>query len=293
MRIFGKIDKTIVKQINGKMLFGRYLTLIIGCLIAAFAFNLFFLPFSIVCFGVSGVSVITDEVFNIDPSLFMLISSIVLLIFSFFALGYEKTKNSIIGSVLFPLCVSITSNLANMMALDTNDILIIAIFGGSISGLGYGLIFRTGFTTGGTDILNQIVAKYLKISIGKSMILVDGLIVLAGGFIFGIEMIMYGIVVLYIISVMSDRVILGISESKAFYIFTKKEKDVKDYLIKYINVGATVFQGKGGFSDHNQQMIMSIIPTKMYFMVKEGIALIDENAFFVVTDAYEVGDIKK
>lgn len=288
-----KIDSNFIKDINSKMLFGRYLLLLIGCLIAALAFNMFFLPFSIVCFGVSGISVITDELFGIDPSFFMLISSIVLLIFSFIALGYEKTKNSIIGSILFPICVTLTQPMADMLALETTDILIISIFGGFISGLGYGLIFKTGFTTGGTDILNQIVSKYFKVSIGQSMLMVDGLIVLAGGFIFGIEMIMYGVIVLYIISMMSDKVILGISESKAFYIFTKKEKEVKEYLVNYINVGATIFEGVGGFSDKHQKMIMTVIPTKMYFLVKEGISTIDDNAFFVVTDAYEVENLKK
>lgn len=292
MSWFKKIDTSILKKINRINLLERYIYLIIGCLIASFAFNLFFLPFNIVCFGISGVSVITEK-FGINPSMFMLIAAVILLIISFIALGFDKTKNSIIGSILFPITVALTEPMAKLINFDNVELLIIAIFGGVISGLGYGLIFKTGFTTGGTDILNQIVAKYFKISIGKSMLMVDGLIVLAGGFIFGIEMIMYGIVVLYIISMMSDRVILGISESKAFYIITKKDKEVKEYLVNYLNLGVTMLEVKGGFTNSNQVMIMSVIPTKMYFMIKEGISLIDETSFFVVTDAYEVGNLKK
>lgn len=291
--MFKKNDNNIIlRNINHRDLVIRYLLLVIGCLIAALAFNMFFLKYNIVCFGVSGISIITDKVFKIDPSLFILIISIILLIISALTLGFEKTKNSIIGSLIFPLCVTLTKPFVDLIPINTNDILLIAIFGGFLSGLGYGLIFKTGFTTGGTDILNQIVSKFFKISIGKAMLLVDGMIVLAGGFVFGIEMIMYGAIVLYIISMMSDKVILGISEGKAFYIITNKEKEVKNYLINIALVGVTVIDAKGGFSNLNQKVLMCVIPTKMYFLVKEGINEIDADAFFVVTDAYEVTHMK-
>ena len=157
-----------------------------------------------------------------------------------------------------------------------------------MSGFGAGMIFKAGFTTGGTDIINQILSKYLKISIGTSMLLSDGLIVLSSIFIFGPTKLMYSIIILYIISLMSDRVILGVSDSKAFYIITDEEEKIKQYILKYLNHGVTVFKAKGGYTKEKQTVLMCVLPTRDYYRLKEGIREIDKEAFFVVTDAYEV-----
>ena len=87
---------------------------------------------------------------------------------------------------------------------------------------------------------------------------------------------------------MTDKVILGISQSKAFYIITDHETDIKRYITNTLNHGVTVLDGRGGYTGNNQKVIMFIVPTKEYFVVKEGISQIDPNAFFIVTDAYEV-----
>ena len=99
---------------------------------------------------------------------------------------------------------------------------------------------------------------------------------------------MYSIISLYIISVMSDKVILGVSQSKAFYIITNHESEVKKFITTSLKHGVTVLDGRGGFTGNNQKVIMCTIPTKQYFLVKEGIHEIDPEAFFIVTDAYEV-----
>ena len=138
------------------------------------------------------------------------------------------------------------------------------------------------------DIINQIISKYLKISIGTSMLYCDGIIVLLTAFIFGPTHFMYSIIVLYVISYMSDRVILGISDSKAFYIVTEEEQKIKEYILKYLNHGVTVFNAKGGYEKENQNVLMCVLPTKDYYRLKEGIHEIDPGAFFMVTDAYEV-----
>ena len=94
--------------------------------------------------------------------------------------------------------------------------------------------------------------------------------------------------VLYIITVMTDRVILGVSKSKAFYIVTDKTLEVKKFIINELGHGVTVFDAVGGFSKENQKVIFCVIPTREYFKLKEGLNKIDDEAFFVVTDSYEV-----
>lgn len=280
-------NKNILKLVYSKGRITRYIQFIFGVLLVALAYNIFMLPSSTI-YGVGGVGVIFKSAFNIDPSIVILVSSIFLLLLSFIFLGKEKTTNSIVGSLLYPLFVKLTSNVVDFIDLSNCEPLLIIVFGAVITGFGSGLIFKSAFTTGGTDILNQIFAKYFKVSLGKSMFFTDGLIIFSGLLVFDSSKIMYSLISLYIISFMADKVILGISQSKAFYIITEHETEVKKYLTNTLHHGITVLDGRGGFTGNNQKVIMCIIPTREYFIVKEGIEEIDSNAFFIVTDAYEV-----
>ncbi len=282
-----KLSK-IKEKIDNKSKVKRYIEFCIGCFIVAVAFNLFLSPNELVPGGVGGISIILNKLFGLNKSVVILIASLILLLMSYIFLGKVKTRGSVLGTLLFPLFVELTSNIGNYITIDTSQLLLSAIFGGVLYGLGAGIIFRAGFTTGGTDILNQIMSKYLKISLGKSMLFCDGTIVLLSGLVFGPTRLMYSIIILYLISYMSDRVILGISDSKAFYIITEEEAKIKEYVLKYLNHGVTVFNAKGGFKKEKQTVLLCVLPTKDYFRLKEGIHEIDPDAFFVVTDAYEV-----
>lgn len=279
-------DENIIKNIYKKERFLRYSYLIVGVFMVACAFNLFILPGKIV-YGMSGVGVILNEVINIDPSLVILIGNALLLILSFVLLGKEKTGNSVVGALLVPIFIKITAVLPEMVKMEF-DPLLFTLFGSVLTGFGLGLVFKGGFTTGGTDILNQIASKYGKMSIGKAMFWTDGIIIFSGVFVFGWTQVMYSLIALYIISIMTDKVILGISSSKAFYIITDHETSVKKFIMTHLSHGVTVLDGRGGFTGNHQKVIMCIIPTKEYFLAKEGIHSIDPNAFFLVTDAYEV-----
>lgn len=275
-------------KIDNKSKFKRYAQFCLGCLLVAISFNLFLAPNDLVPGGVSGFSVIINHLLGINKSIIILGLSLLLLILSYVFLGKNKTRGSILGSLLFPLFVEITSNISEIIQIDTSQLLLSAVFGGILYGFGAGIIFKAGFTTGGTDILNQIISKYAKVSMGKSMLICDGTIVLLSGIVFGPTKLMYSVIILYLISYMSDRVILGISDSKAFYIVTNEEKKIKEYVIKYLNHGVTVFNAKGGYKKEKQTVLLCVLPTKDYYKLKEGIHEIDPDAFFVVTDAYEV-----
>ena len=283
----------IFKKIQNKNLIYRYFSLLLGCSLMAFAFDLFFAPNNVVYGGLSGISIVLNRTFNMDKSMFVLVASLILLFVSYFTLGWEKTKGSIAGSIIFPIMMSILDPIASVIDFNTDNILLVIVFGALITGFGSGVNFKSGFSTGGTDIINQIVAKYGKMSIGKAMLLTDGIIVLGAGFFlsdryYAFENVMYAIIVLYIISLIADKVILGISQCKAFYIVTEHETDVKKYIMNHLSSGVTVLDGRGGYTGDHQKVIMCIIPTKDYFLAKEGILSIDPKAFFLVTDAYEV-----
>ncbi len=278
---------SIIKKIYKKDRMIRYIWFICGVFILAVAFNIFILPNDVV-YGVSGLGVILYRTLGIDPSLTILVGSVLLLILSYFLLGWDKTKNSVIGSIIYPIFINLTSSLISVIDLGNLETIVTIFFGAVLSGIGIGLVFKSGFTTGGTDILNQIVSKYFKVSIGNSMLFTDGIIIFSSLFVFGWPKFIYSIINMYIISTMTDKVILGISNSKAFYIITEHETSIKKFLLNSLSHGVTVLEGRGGYTGNNQKVIMCIVPTKEYFVVKEGIHEIDPEAFFLVTDSYEV-----
>lgn len=289
MRLFRKLKekeaKKVLKLVEKNHLFKRYVLLLIAISIYAITYNLFFYKNNIVYGGASGISIITQNI--IDPSQMILILNVFFIILSFIFLGRKKTLDSLVGSLLFPLMVKLTANVGDYIKIDNDNLLLIAIVGGVCVGTAAGIVFKSGFTTGGTDILNQIVSKYFKVSIGTSMLMTDGIIVLIGGFFFGWTRVLYAIIVLYIINIMVDKVVLGISNSKAVYITTSEDDLVCDYLLNELKLGITLIETRGGYTNKKDQIIMCVVPTSEYFKVSEGINQIDKNAVVLVTDAYQ------
>ena len=263
----------------------RFIYFILGMLLFSFSFNYFLLPNDLVFGGVSGLSIIFKNI--LDPSIFVFVVSSILLIISYIFLGKEKTFGSAVGSLLLPVFLKIMSFVTDNID-KVDEVFLAVIFGGLLAGVGIGFVYKAGFTMGGTDIINQIIHKYFKISLGKCMLISDGSIVLCSFFSFGLIKFMYAVVVLYIISTMTDKVLLGISNSKAFYIVTSQVNEVKNYVMVKLGHGITIFDAVGCFSKEDQKVLFCVIPTRDYFKLKEGIHDIDKDAFFVVTDAYEV-----
>lgn len=295
MRVFDYFRKkkveNIIERVKKKNIGKRYFMLIMGCLIVAFSFNLFFLRYNIVCFGISGVSIVLSK-FGVNPSLFIFIANVMLMVISYFVLGKEDTKSQIVGALVYPILVELTSKITSYIDLGDVEMVVIAILGGVFAGIGYGLIYKSNFSTGGTDVIIGIICKYLKISMGNAGLIVNGLIVIMGKFAFSWGTILYGIFVSYLISVFTDKVLLGISKSKAFYIVANKDKDdmIRNFLVSLPEVGTTVIDAEGGYSSDEQTLLLAVVPTRDYFIVKEGLREIDKNIFFLVCDSYEVSN---
>lgn len=282
-----KIEENIITKIYQKDRIVRYATFLVGLFCVSLAFNIFLLPSEVV-YGVSGIAVMLNNLYGVAPSTIILSASVILLILSYFILGKEKTTKTAIGALLYPLFVKLTEPIIPYIDLGTTEPVVIALFGAVISGFGLGLVYKAGFTTGGSDIINQIISKKCNTSIGKAMLITDGIIVSSSVFVFGWQKLIYSIICIYIVSTITDKVILGISKSKAFYIVTEKEEEIKHFILKHLSHGVTVLDARGGYTGNKAKVIMCIIPTKEYFIAKEGIKGIDEKAFFLVTDAYEV-----
>ena len=149
-------------------------------------------------------------------------------------------------------------------------------------------MYKTGYSNGGLPIISQILEKYFKIPIAKSSLIINLIIVFVGSIFFGWTKAIYAIILLYINSIMIDKVLLGVSNNKAFYIITSEDQQIKDYIIKTLGHSVTVFDVKGGFLEKKRKMLLTVIPTREYYRVTEGIKMLDDKVFFMATDSYEV-----
>lgn len=267
---------------------GKYLLLLTTLYISALAFNLLQRPLNLVTGGVSGITIIVNNFIKISPSQIMLVTSVLLLLIGVIFLDKEKIISSLVVSLTYPFFVEITSNISTIIKVDTTDQLLIALFLGIIGGVTSGVNLKTGLSTGGFSIISQAIYKYKKISISKTNFLLNGIVVIIGGLSFGSTMVMYAIIVIYISNLVTDRILIGISRNKSMYILTKKEKDVEEYILKVLGHGVTEFNVKGGYELNKKHALMTVIPNSDYFKLKEGIRLIDESAFIIIMDSYQL-----
>lgn len=284
MKIIEKAKKDILYEIENKNLIKRYFLLIIGLLIYATAYNVFFVPNNLVYGGSGGIALILKD--YIDPSITIMSISIIALVLGYIFLGKRYALNALIGSLLFPLFVELTKDVT--LPVPSDDMMLIVICGSVLIGFATGLIGRAGLSSGGIDTIINILTKKFKISPGTSFMIVNGTIVLIGGYTFGWRILLYAIIIIYIINLVTDKIMLSISENKTFFIVTNKVDEVKDYIINNLSRGVTVLDAHGGYSDNKQKVIMAVIPTIEYYKAKEGILEIDENAFFTIMDSYHV-----
>lgn len=266
----------------------RYLVLLASLFLSAIIFNLLLYPTNLVTGGMNGLAIIINHITDIDSALIILIGSVLLLGLSYVFLGLNQVTASLVATITYPFFISITEPLTKLIVIDTSDLILISILIGILLGITNGLMYKVGFSNGGLNIISQILYKYFHISLSKSTMIINFIVVLIGGIYFGFNMMLYAFIIIYLSSAVIDKVLLGISSNKAFYINTYKDKEVKDYLIKELNHTVTIFDVKGGFLKKKRSVLLAVIPTREYFKLKEGIYQIDPQAFFVVTDAYEV-----
>ena len=293
----GKQSEDILNKILEKDRVKRYIFLVIGTFLLALAFNVFFAPNNLVTGGMSGLAIVFDNAIGINKTIFIVTSYTLLLLLSYLVLGRESTRHSLMGSLLYPLFVYLTEDFGTYINFNVDNMLLIVLFGSLISGLGSGLTFKYGFSTGGSDIICQIMSKYFKISIGDSIKVLNMAIIIFSGFFIGKGIydwtgVMYGIIAIYIISLLNDKVLLGVSDSKSFYVITDHETDIKHFLMNELGRGVTVLEGRGGYTGDRKKVLMCVIPTKDYFLAKEGILELDKDAIVLINDVYQSSGVE-
>ncbi len=282
--------KKIIKKVTNKNRVSRVCFMILGVFLLALNYNLFFVPNNLVTGGTSGLAIVFQELWGWNNEIFIYVSSFILLIISFIVLGVKKTKPAIVGSILYPFMITFTLPLSNMIAkhLVFEDYITTIACTSILYGFASGLIYKMGYNTGGSDIIMNIMIKYLHMPEGKASFICNLVIILFAGIILGINKVIYAIIILYVSSLIVDRMIIGISKSKLFIIETEKTKEVEDVIMNDLHLGVTVLKAKGGYSKETKEILMCAIPTNDYYMFKEIILAIDKNAFFIINDCYDI-----
>lgn len=287
-----KIKKTITK----KNFYLRNFIFICSVALLALNYNLFLSPNQLVIGGTSGLAIIIHKLFGLSPAIFIGMTSCILLLMAYYFLGWKETSRCILGSILYPFFISLTAPFANFLIpyFQFDSTILTVLIAGFLCGVSNGMIYKSGFNTGGSDVVMKIINKYAKIPEGKAIFSINILIMIFACILFGTNKFIYSLIILYLNTVLIDRILIGISNSKLFFIYTKEEEKVKLFIMDELKTGVTILNAKGGFSGEKNHVLMCVVPNKDYYYFKEMVLEIDKNAFFVINDCYEVmGGIRR
>lgn len=266
------------------------ITFVFGVFLYSLCFNLLLNPNKLVVSGFSGISIITEKLFGWNPSIFLIVTNVFLLVICLIVLGKDKTNKNLIGSILYPFMVAFTNPIASVISnyVITKDFYLILLFAVILYGVSSGLIYRSGYTTGGSDIIMQIINKYAKISESKAMVAANAVIIVMGMFVFGFEKGIYSFIILACSTYFVDKMMFGISDSKVFYIYTKKIRKIKNLILQDLESGFTILPSRGGFTKKSKDIIMCVVANGDYYSLKQKVLEIDPDAFIVINSCYEV-----
>lgn len=264
--------------------FGEYFSIIVGSAIVAISFNVFLLPNEVASGGVSGISTILKGLFDWKPAFVQWAFNIPLFIAGVILLGRNFGAKTAVGTVFLPLVVFLTEAWEPW----TLNPLLGALFGGILVGLGLGIVFRGNASTGGTDLAAQIITKYTGFTLGTSVALIDGLIVLAAAIVFDIEKGLYALVGLYVTTKTIDLVQVGFGRSKLVYIITNKQVQMRDAIYEEIDRGVTKLTATGGYTEAEKPILLVVVHQTEFTRLKKLVKDVDPSAFVIVSDAAEV-----
>ncbi len=266
----------------------RYFKLIFGCILVAIAIDFIIIPNNLLTFGINGLSVLLYYLNGINPAFNILLLNLIVVFFGLILLGKDLIKEYIIPSLLIPVFVYLLMPLQKVIVLELPEMMLVIIVAGFLMGLGYSIIYKQGFSIGTTYLFEELVGILTKFHSKIYSWIIDILSLTISFLLFGYQVTLYSLVIMIIAKMMITRTRFGINDSKMFYIITSKEKEVKDYIIHDLKYELTVLDVKGGFTKKNNKILLSVIDKKDYFKLKEGIKVIDENAFIAICNTYDV-----
>ncbi|MFV0381472.1 MAG: YitT family protein [Breznakia sp.] len=249
---------------------------------------LFILPNNILSGGVAGIAVAIQPLIAMDTQTLIILLTAVLFVVGSLFLGKGFMVKTALSSVIYPLFVAILSDLTQHIEITSNPILA-SIYGGAFVGVGVGLVFRTGASTGGMDIPPLIIHKYTNIKLATLVLIVDGLTVLLGMLLHGVEAALIGIISVWVSALLVNKtILLGSQSAKTVMIISNKYEELLAEITSTINRGATILQAQGAFTRETKPVIMVVVMNKQFLILNRLVEHIDPSAFMIVSDTSEV-----
>lgn len=268
----------------------RWIFIVIGALLMAIGLNGFLAPHNLVIGGATGISLIVLRILGIPMWFTNLIINLPLLAASIWLKGGKFTKDTLYSTILLSFFMGITENLPYFYT----DVLLGTVFGGLISGAGLGLVFKGNSTTGGTDLAAGLVRIFMPhLSMARIMLFMDIVIILLGFFVLGPSAALYAIITVYIISKTIDIVLEGLDFAKAAFIISDKAEEIGIDITKKLRRGATLFNGKGMYTNRDKNMIIVVTASKEIAKLKMLAKETDPKSFIFISDVKEImGDFR-
>ena len=269
--------------------FRAYSLIMLGTFIMAVAYVIFISPFKFAPGGVYGIAIVLHHLFQFPIGLSGILMDIPLTILGFWILGPRFGVKTIAGMLLLSGWITAIEYFYGYEPFVPGQPMLSALYGGVLIGIGLGLVFKSKATSGGSDIIAMILAKYVHMSIGQLMIIVDSIIVLLSWIAFKDPMIpLFSWVIIFITGKVVDIMIDGISYEKTLFIISDKHNEIRDKIINDLGRGGTFIDGKGMYAGKDKTVIFAVVSRREMVILKSFISKIDPNAFLTVVNANEV-----
>lgn len=262
-----------------------YAGVLIGVIITAFGVSFFLIPAKIAAGGVSGLATVVFHLTGFPAGITMLLFNIPLFLLSWRLIGPMFGAKTLFGTITISIFVDLFNQFAVPM---TSDLLLAAIYGGVISGIGLGLAFRSGGSTGGTDMAAQLVARFFPTSVGQALLFVDGFVIILAGLAFGLELAMYALIAVFITTKTIDLVQEGQNYAKATLIISDRAEEIGQSIMERLERGVTSLDGRGMYTKDDKDVLLVIVSRVEIAQVKEIVREFDQSAFVVIADVHEV-----
>ena len=256
----------------------RYLVILFGCAVCGVGINLFILPANLLTSGLGGIAILLHYFVGWPVGAQLLVYNLPILYLAHCFVGKRYAVDTILGTVLFSLGIDAFSPLSALHPV--HDTMLNAIFGGVVSGIGYGVIFRFGSNTGGVDVFGAILKKYWSIDVGTGVFLLNMLIIAASAALFDLETALFTLVCIYATA--------GFNREKAIFIISEESERIGDAIMESLHRGITYLEGRGGFLQEKKAVAFVVVSLTQLARVKEICDRLDKNAFLIIANASEV-----
>ena len=260
---------------------------LLGNAVLAFTVAAFLVPQGIIMGGATGIGLTIGHFIALDLSAIIFLVNIVLFVLGTIVLGKKFALTTLISTFVYPVFLSVMRSIPGITEL-TDNIMLAALYGGALLGLGIGLVVRVGASTGGTDILALVLHKWFHISLAVFVYVVDFTVLLCQALFSNSEQILYGILVLIVSTMALNRVMLMGQAQIQLFIITEKYEEVKEKVLKEMDAGVTLVHIETGYGAKQQKGVLCVIPNRKLYSINQVVQMIDPQAFITITQINEV-----